>query len=133
MLENSALIINHLQQRIPKLMAIYAFGSRVAGTHHAQSDLDLAVLVAGYADALLLFEVAQELADKLGMEVDLLDARAASTVMQHQIFTTGVRLWAQDIQADLFELAMLSEKFYLDEWRKDLINDIRQRGSVYGG
>ena len=43
-------IVHTLQAELPHLLAIYAFGSRIQGTHNAQSDLDLAVLVAGYAD-----------------------------------------------------------------------------------
>lgn len=42
--------------------------------------------------------------------VDLLDLRAASTVMQYQIIITGQRWWARDAQAPLFEVAILSEK-----------------------
>lgn len=124
-----------LQKRLPTLMAAYAFGSRIkdAGQYaNAESDLDLAVLVEGYADPLLLFELAGELADVAGCHVDLLDLRAASTVMQNQILTQGKRLWAKDVRAGLFEAAMLNEKIYLDEARQRLVNEVMERGSVYG-
>jgi uncharacterized protein len=97
------------------------------------SDLDLAVLVEGYADPLTLFELSGALADVAGCPVDLLDLRAASTVMQHQVLTTGERLWAKDVQAGLFEAAMLTEKLHLDERRRGLVEDITARGTVYGG
>jgi len=125
-------LIHSLQTHIPDLLAIYAFGSRIQGTAKPDSDLDLAVLVAGYADPLTLFEVANELADVAGYAVDLLDLRAASTVMQYQIITTGERWWALDVQAALFEASILSEKTALDEARAGLLTDIRQRGTVYG-
>ncbi len=128
-------IIALLQQRLPALMAVYAFGSRIKdeGRHaNAQSDLDLAVLVEGYTDPLQLFELAGALADLAHCHVDLLDMRAASTVMQHQILTQGVRWWAKDAQAGLFEAAMLSEKIYLDQARDGLVRDVVQRGAVYG-
>lgn len=64
--------------------------------------------------------------------VDQLDLRAASTVMHHQILTTGERLWAKDVRAGLFEAAMLTEKLHLDEMRHDLLQDIQTRGTVYG-
>ena len=35
-------------------MAVYAFGSRIQGTAQAESDLDLAILVEGYVDPVLL-------------------------------------------------------------------------------
>ena len=84
-------IVGALQCRLPNLLAIYAFGSRIQGAAQPESDLDLAVLVAGYAEPLALWELAGDLADLAGCPVDLLDFRAASTVMQYQIITTGER------------------------------------------
>ena len=47
----------------PEAFAVYAFGSHVHGTAGPQSDLDLAVLLPGYSDPLLLWELAGKLAD----------------------------------------------------------------------
>lgn len=129
---NHEAIVQTLQARLPNLLAVYAFGSRVQGTGGPQSDLDLAVLVAGYADPLVLFDLAGELADLVGCPVDLVDLRAASTVMQYQIVTTGERWWAKDHRAALYEVAILSEKTELDTARAGLLADIQQRGTVYG-
>ena len=71
-------------------------------------------------------------ADVAGCLVDLLDLRAASTIMQHQIITTGQRWWAGDFQAALYEAAMLSEKTELDTARAGLLGDIEKRGTIYG-
>lgn len=125
-------IVQTLRSQVPKLLAIYAFGSRIQGAAQADSDLDLAVLVAGYAEPLALWALAGDLADLAGCPVDLLDLRAASTVMQYQIITTGQRWWAADGQAALYEVAILSEKTALDEARAGLLADIQQRGKVYG-
>jgi uncharacterized protein YutE (UPF0331/DUF86 family)/predicted nucleotidyltransferase len=121
-------IVQTLQNRLPDLLAIYAFGSRVQGTAGAGSDLDLAVLVAGYAAPLALWTVSGELAELAGCPVDLLDLRAASTVMQHQVLTTGKRWWAKDGQAALFEAAMLSEMTALNTARAGLLDDIQNQG-----
>lgn len=125
--------VRTLQARLPGLLAVYGFGSRVQGTAGPDSDLDMAVLVAGYADVTRLWQLSGELADIAGCAVDLLDLRAASTVMQCQIVTHGERWWAQDAQAALFESAILSEKTALDAARAGLLADIRERGTVYGG
>jgi len=128
-------IVALLQARQTGLMAVYAFGSRVldGGTQaRPDSDLDLAVLVEGYADPVQLFELSGQLEDLARCPVDLLDIRAASTVMQHQILMQGERLWASDVRAGLFEAAMLTEKLHLDEARHGLLQDIMQRGTVYG-
>lgn len=118
---NTESLLQTLQTQVPDLLAIYAFGSRIQGTARPDSDLDLAVLVAGYAEPLLLFSLAGDLADIAGCSVDLLDLRAASTVMQYQILTTGQCWWAQDGQVALFEVAVLSEKTALDTARAGLL------------
>ncbi len=129
---NQAAIIQNLQANLPNLLGIYAFGSRIHGTAQTDSDLDLAVLVAGYAEPLVLWSLASDLADVADCPVDLLDLRAASTVMQYQIITTGQRWWALDVQAALFDAAILSEKTELDTARAGLLSDIQKRGKVYG-
>ena len=83
----------------PQALALWAFGSRVSGQAGPQSDLDLAVLVPGKAEALALWNCAQQLARDTGIEVDLLDLRATSTVMAHQVLSTGECLYALEPQA----------------------------------
>lgn len=115
-----------------QLLAIYFFGSRANGVATQDSDLDIAILVKGYVKAITLWDLANEIANKIKCEVDLLDLRAASTVMQHQIITTGYAIWKLDLTSDLFELFILNEKLNLDDARAMLINDIQTKGSVYG-
>lgn len=129
---NRDALIQTVQQRVPNLLALYAFGSRSQGTAGPTSDLDLAVLVAGYAEPLALWALAGDLADLASCPVDLLDLRAASTVMQYQVITTGQRWWQRDAQAALFEAAVLSEKTALDTARAGLLADIQTRGTVHG-
>lgn len=128
---NRDAIIKKLQARVPGLLSIYAFGSRVQGVAQADSDLDLAVLVSGYAEPVALWRLAGELSDITSCPVDLLDLRAASTVMQYQVITNGQRWWAKDILAGLFEATILSEKTSLDTARAGILDDIQQRGKVY--
>ncbi len=125
-------VVALLRAELPGLLGVYAFGSRIAGTADARSDLDLAVLVEGYADPVRLWHLASDLATSAGCEVDLLDLRAATTVMQYQVLTTGQRWWAADVRAGLFEAFVLSEKTALDEARADLLADIVREGHVHG-
>jgi len=125
-------IVQALQHRVPNLLAVYAFGSYMQGTARKDSDLDLAVLVAGYAETVALWRLAGELAELACCPVDLLDLRAASTVMQYQVLSSGKRWWAKDVQAALFEAAMLSEKTALDTARAGLLGEIQKQGKVYG-
>ncbi|WP_137893125.1 nucleotidyltransferase domain-containing protein [Ramlibacter sp. 2FC] len=125
-------VVTAIRAAWPDALAVYAFGSRVQGTARPDSDLDLAVLVPGYAEPLRLWELAGQLSERLGCEVDLLDLRAASTVMQHQVLTQGQRLWGQALEAGLFECFVLSEKLALDAARAGLVSDIEKKGKVYG-
>lgn len=125
-------IVETLRRRLPNLQAIYAFGSQISGEAGADSDLDLAVLVAGAGDPVLLWTLAGELADLAGIPVDLLDFRAASTVMQSRILNTGERWWALDSRVDAYEAAMLNEKLELDAARAGLLADIQREGRIYG-
>lgn len=125
-------VLTYLRANLPGLLAVYAFGSQVRGEAHAHSDLDLAALVEGRIDPLQLWHLSGELADIVKVPVDLLDLRAASTVMQYQVITTGRRLWSKDGQAGIFESYILSEKTALDCARAELLVDIYKDGTVYG-
>lgn len=124
-------ITTHLKQRLPDLQAAYLFGSQASGDAGPQSDLDLAILLPRSADPVLIWDLSGELADLAGVPVDLVDLRAASTVMQYQVITTGQRLWAQALVAGLFECFVLSEKTALDTARSGLLADIQRDGHVY--
>lgn len=125
-------MVARIRAQQPGAIAIYAFGSQLQGTAGTDSDLDLAVLVAGYADPLGLWNLAGELANLAGCHVDLLDLRAASTVMQYQVITTGRQVWSAGLAAGLFECYVLSEKTELDTARGPLMATILATGKVHG-
>jgi predicted nucleotidyltransferase len=121
LLADSGPLVTAIRHSFPQVIAIYAFGSQIQGAAGSDSDLDLAVLVAGYADPLALWSLAGSLSDITGCPVDLLDLRAVSTVMQYQVITTGEPLWSVGLPAGLFECFVLSEKTALDTARAPLI------------
>lgn len=124
-------LITLLKVKLPTLLAMYAFGSQVKGNANNKSDLDLAVLVAGYIEPFELWDLSGQLADIAGCQVDLVDMRSASTVMQYQIVQTGMILWAKQPDAGVFEGFVLSEKIALDTARAGVLKDINQSGKVY--
>lgn len=129
-MDKSATIAS-IRQHFPNVLAIYAFGSRINGTSTSTSDLDLALLVPGYAAPLELWDMASTLANSLGCEVDLLDFRLASTVMQNQILWSGERWWFLNSHVDGYEASILSELTNLNTARGKLLEDIAQSGSIY--
>ena len=126
-------ITQFLNQHIPDLIAIYQFGSQVHGTARPDSDIDLAVLALTRTPAERLFHLAQELAIQLGCTVDLLDLRSTTTVMRAQIISTGRCLKSHDDQARAeFEMYTYSDYARLNEERRELLKDIKERGLIYG-
>ncbi|WP_234247271.1 hypothetical protein [Billgrantia desiderata] len=61
-----------------------------------------------------------------------MDLRQTSTALQYQVVTEGRKLWQSGNSSDEFELMVLSEYWDLAIQRRELIEDIKQRGSVYG-
>ena len=121
-----------LCEALPSLQALYLFGSQATGEATAGSDVDLAVLLPDPLTAEQRWELGNTLADRLGKTVDLIDLRQASTVMQQQVVTKGLRLWQRGYASDDFELTVQSEYWDLAIQRRELMADIRQRGSIYG-
>ena len=76
---------------------IIVFGSYAKGTANKNSDIDVAVF---YEDTQItsydLFIIAQELAELLNIEVDLVNLRTASTVFKAQVYTTGIVIYSKD-------------------------------------
>ena len=126
-------IVTAVLEVIPATQALYLFGSRAQGCERLDSDLDLGVLVPGMAGAAELWDRAQELAVRFNLDVDLVDLRAASTVMQHQVVTSGRRLFAVPGQeVDRFEIFVLKEMTDLNEARAGVMADIVREGRVHG-
>jgi uncharacterized protein len=129
---NEAAMVARLRERLPDAIAIYLFGSVATGEAGPESDVDLAVLNDGRLDPVELWDVAGDIANMVDRDVDLVDLRTASTVLQNQIVTRGRRLYARNGQADVYEAFILSEKMALDARNGPLMADILREGRVYG-
>jgi uncharacterized protein len=112
---------------------IIVFGSYAKGLTHANSDIDIAF----YSEDLRhtsydLFLMAQELADLLKMEVDLVNLKTASTVFKSQIFTTGHVIYSKD-DTLLQKQQMIALSMYakLNEERAEILKNIGESGCIY--
>jgi len=125
-------LLDVLRSGIPGLVAVYVFGSTETGGAHSASDLDLAVLAATRLDPIARWELQEGLASRAGRAVDLVDLRSASTVMRMQVVSTGRLLLAPDrAEVDRFEMYALSDYCRLNEERRAILDDVKQRGRVY--
>jgi predicted nucleotidyltransferase len=124
-----------LREVLPDLRVVYLFGS-AAGDQplRPDSDVDLAVLPAHPLDAIVRWDLQERLATLLHRDVDLVDLRGASTVMRAQVLRTGRVLYEADtVTWQRFEMHALSACALLNEERAAILEDVHQRGQVYGG
>jgi len=118
---------------LPNVYGVSLFGSQITGQIHDESDVDLAILAQEPIDQIVLWTLAQKLAADVGRDLDLLDLRPASTVMQMQVVGKGVRLACLDeFACEVFEDFVFSDYARLNEERANILMDIAERGSVYG-
>lgn len=66
LLLDTAPIVGAVLDEFPECLAIHAFGSRVTGHADERSDLDLAVLLPGYADPAKLWNLSEALVSIVG-------------------------------------------------------------------
>ena len=126
-------LVAFLRERIPSLSAVWLFGSRASAAARPESDLDLAILADEPQDPVALWELSGEVEDRVGVPVDLVDLRRATTVFQYQVVTKGERMWSRDSGAALYEAFILSERTALEEARRPLLEEIRREGRIHGG
>jgi uncharacterized protein len=127
------LLVTTLLENMPDCRAIYRFGTWGTDAERPESDIDLAFLSGIPTDSVRRWELAQQLASLAGRDVDLVDLLTASTVLRMQVMANGERLYCSDSdEVDRFEDAVFSAYARLNEERREILNDIRRRGTVYG-
>ncbi len=127
-------IISHLNKSISDLQAVYLYGSFLSDSFSDESDLDIAVKAEHRLDNRKRWRIQEDLAGIYGRDVDLLDLDRASLVMQFEVISTGERIYCADENAIAhYETLVYSRYLDFNQVRKPIIDDIIERGSVYGG
>jgi uncharacterized protein len=126
------MIIDVLNEKLSPFL-IVLFGSMAKGTFHTESDIDIAYLSDNTVlDKYEVFMLSQELAAKLGRDVDLIDLGHASTVFQAQVIHTGKVIYCTDEQKKAhFQMKTLKMYTKLNEERIPILKRIDESGSVY--
>lgn len=114
-------LISKIREAIPNVLAIYAYGSRVKGGVHAESDLDLALLlpVGQTVPTALLMQLSGDLEAFAGcsVQVSVLDP-GNFLVHCKEVVTGGTRMFVADDRAvGAFEMQTLSSYARLCEDR----------------
>jgi uncharacterized protein len=120
----------------PDTQAIYLFGSYGTADEWPDSDVDMALLLppaaAKEAGSLLLGELHLALQSLLKKELDLLNLRQVSTVMQKEVVFSGRRIYCADEYATAeFEMLVLSFYQKLNEERREILEAFRESKRAY--
>jgi len=130
---NWSAVVEEIRRSVPDLQAVYLFGSVASGEQRPGSDVDLALLAPRRLDSVQRFRLQERLAAILGRDVDLVDMRSASTVMQVQVLGGSQLLFEGETTARaLFEATALGAYVRLNVSRAGILNDIKARGTVHG-
>ena len=128
-----AVIVETVCAALPDVLAIYLYGSRARGDALALSDVDVAVLPRHPMDPVLRFALAQDVAARVGNDVDLVDLLTASAVLRVEILADALILHdASPMLRGAFEARALGEYARFNEERREILQDIAARGRVYG-
>ena len=125
-------VIKLLKERLD-CEVIILFGSYARGEQRPDSDVDLAIKSPKEISKKEIFELTQELEQLLKKDIDLIDLNAISDSFRYEILMNGQVLYCEDsYKFDLYKLDMFREYLELNESRKDIINNIKKGGTIYG-
>ena len=128
-------IVSIILKHYPMAQAIYLFGSYAAQRESPTSDVDIALLLppaqARQAKNLGLTQCRYDLEAAMSREIDLLNARQVSTVIQKE-FISGVRIYcAEPYAADEFEMLVISYYQKLNDERREILDAFFKTGRAY--
>jgi uncharacterized protein len=122
-----------LRERLPGLSAVWLYGSHARGDARPDSDVDLAFLADAPSSRFELLALQGDLAAAIGTEVDLVDLWTADDVLRVQVIEHGHVVFERTpSERARFEMQAMSRYAYLNEERREILDDILGRGSIYG-
>lgn len=118
-------------------LSAYLYGSRATGYARADSDYDFAFIAPGPIEKAELDRMRDSLAARLpgdaGVDcVDCVDMRSIPLTLAAQVLESGiVLLKGDDFERAMLETRLMSMYANLNEERREILEDIARRGSVY--
>ena len=120
----------------PSIQAIYLFGSYSTDNEWPASDVDIALLLppaqAKQAGSLMMSRLRFALESLLKSEVDLINLRRVSTVLQKEIIFAERRIFCADSNAaGEFEMLVLSFYQKLNQERQGILDEFQKTRRAY--
>ena len=114
----------------PEALGVWIYGSFAQGRARRDSDLDIAILPDRPIDAWERLERAQDVAERVHREVDLVDLRTVSPVLRFEVVTRGRRVAARDPDAATSWTTSAIKMFQrLNEGQREHLAAVKARGS----
>ncbi len=128
-------IIQTILKHYPEVQAIYLFGTYGTDDQLPDSDIDIALLInheqAKTVGTLVMSDLRFDLERLLKKDVDLINLRRVSTILQKEIVAADRRIHTADsYAADEFEMLTISYYQKLNEERAGILEEIRRSGRV---
>jgi len=129
-------IVGIILEHDPTAQAVYLFGTYGTMDEWPSSDVDIAILLppaeAKRAGALDMGDLRLTLEGLLGKDVDLINLRQVSTVLQKEVVFADRRIFCADVYAaDEFEMLTLSFYQKLNQERAGVLADGLANGKFY--
>lgn len=113
------------------IVLVFLFGSFVRGDITSFSDLDIAIYFTGTVDFYRINDLREDIAEMLGIEVDIVVLNTASPVIKMQVLKKGTLLINKDQRAyNEFFVNTVKEYDDLKRTRKEIEGKIL-RGRIY--
>ena len=115
-------------------LAIILFGSFSRGTQNSESDIDIAIISTNNSKK-NIFAIKQELEEITSRDVDLVNIadNNISEGFRYEILMNGIVLYRQDeYKFDMYKIAKCKEYLDFNESRQEIIDRIKNGGTIYG-
>jgi predicted nucleotidyltransferase len=129
-------IIQTVLEHYPDTQAVYLFGSYITDERLPESDVDIALLLppkeAKKAGSLMMNDLRFILESLLKINVDLVNLRQVSTVLQKEVINADCRIYSGNTYAaEEFEMLVMSQYQKLNEERAGIIEEALASGRFH--
>lgn len=115
-------------------LAIILFGSFSRNSQNQESDIDIA-MISNIIDKKRIFKEKLKLQELVKRDIDLVNLKSEEIYdsFRYEILMNGTILYCKnEYKYDLYKIDMIREYIELNESRKDIIDRIRNGGTIYG-
>lgn len=115
-------------------LAIILFGSFSRNSQNEESDIDIAI-ISNVLDKKKIFKEKQNIEALIKRDIDLVNLKSEEIYdsFRYEILMNGIILYCKDeYKYDLYKIDMIREYIELNESRKDIIERIKNGGTIYG-